>query len=59
MVADELPVLEGISRIALRLPHDAFLVALVVTLVLVNHVVIAHDIEHLGVRVVDFPVAVP
>ena len=53
------PVLEGIAGKALRLPHHALGGTLMVAGVLVDHVVIAADIEHIEVRVVDFPVTVP
>ena len=53
------PVAEGISRIALRLPHHTLGVALVVAGVFENHVVVAGNIKYVEVRVVDFPVAVP
>ena len=53
------PVAEGVARIALRLPHHAPGVAPVVAGVLENHIVVAADVEHLEMGVVDFPVAVP
>ena len=53
------PVSEGIARITLCLPDNAFWVALVVAGVFENHIVIACHIEHLGMRVVDFPIAIP
>ena len=53
------PGAEGIARIALRLPEDALGVAFMVAGVLEDHVVVAHHIEYLSVRVVDFPVAIP
>ena len=59
IVMHQFPVAEGIARITLRLPHHTLGVALMVAGVFVNHVVIATNVEHLEMRVVDLPVAVP
>ena len=59
VVADCSPVAESVARIALRLPHHTFGIALMVCLVFENHVVVATNIEHIEVRVVNLPVTVP
>ena len=59
MVLHDRPVPESIPGEALRLPHHALRVALMVGGMLEYHIVIAHHVEHLGVRVIDLPVAVP
>ena len=59
MVIHSCPVAEGITRITFRLPHHALGVALMVTAVLENHVVVTTDIKHLEVGIIDFPVAIP
>ena len=58
VVADS-PVSEGIPREALCLPDHTFGVALMVGCMLEYHIVVAHDVKHLGMRVIDFPIAVP
>ena len=58
-VAGALPVAERVARVALRLPEDALRSPHMVGGMPVHHVVVAHDVERFGVRVVDFPVVVP
>lgn len=41
------------------LSHHTFRVALVVFFVLENHIVVAANVEHLKMRVVNFPIPVP
>ena len=59
IVAHKFPVPERIARETLCLPHHALGVSLVVAGVLVNHIVIAHHIKYLSVRIVDLPITVP
>ena len=59
IVFDISPVLEGITRITLRLPHHALRVALMVGGMLMHHVVVAGNIEYLEMRVGDFPIIIP
>ena len=59
IVVYECPVLESIARIALRLPHHSLRIALVIAGVLEYHIVISTDVQHVEVRVIDFPIAVP
>ena len=54
-----LPVGKSIARIAFCLPHHTLRATLMVAFCLVHHIVVAHDVEHRSMRVVDFPVAVP
>ena len=49
----------SVAGIRFGLSHYTFRVALVVGFMLENHIVVTHNVECFGVRVVDFPIAVP
>ena len=59
IVVHECPVLESITRIALGLPHHTLRISLMIASMLEYHIIISADIQHVEVRVIDFPISVP